>query len=322
MLTDFGPISVNIDYHNLSDLQFEELVIEFCVELLGPSVKGFVTGQDGGRDARFVGQTLFRSDWNGQVVVQAKHTEMMNRSFSEAAFSGDNESSILGKELPRIRQLIVAGELDYYMLFSNRRLTGVTDEVLRKRIASETVLGKDDIQLYDTSELDRLVKRYPAAVERADLNPAKSPADVDPQQLAEVITALAQYKQEINELMEGTESPPEQRITPEQKNKAKGLRAEYFRKQIRPRIVDFPAIRQFLGHPDNQPYVRLYEDTATELEAKLDAWADPDVPFERALEVLIERLFARDVDLRSHRSLTRSVVFYMYCNCDIVKDVE
>ena len=36
---DWLPIfevdSVNISYHNLSDLQFEELVIGFCVELLG-----------------------------------------------------------------------------------------------------------------------------------------------------------------------------------------------------------------------------------------------------------------------------------------------
>lgn len=38
----------NIAYHNLSDRQFEELVIELCVELLGHKVQGFVSGADEG----------------------------------------------------------------------------------------------------------------------------------------------------------------------------------------------------------------------------------------------------------------------------------
>ncbi len=312
----------NINYHNLSDRQFEELVIELCVELLGHKVQGFVSGTDGGRDARFVGQAALFRDWNGTIVIQAKHTEMMNRKFSENDFFGAGEKSVIGKEIPKIQALIAAKELDYYMLFANRRLTGVTEAEIRSRIASETGLDKDHIKLIDTSELDRLVKRFPAAVDRADLNPARSPADIDPQDLAEVITALAQYRQQFDELMEGTEPPPEHRITPEQKNQAKGLRQEYFRKQIRPTMVDFSSIRRFLGHPDNQPYVKLYEDTAAELEAKLDAWTDPEVPYEKLLEVLISRLFDRDIDLRNNRRLTRTVVFYMYCNCDIAKDVK
>jgi len=68
--------------------------------------------------------------------------------------------------------------------------------------------------------------------------------------------------------------------------------------------------------------VNLYESTANELEAKLDAWNDPDVPYERLLEHVISRLFDRDPDLRKHKPLTRSVVCYMYCNCDIAKDVQ
>lgn len=129
----------------------------------------------------------------------------------------------------------------------------------------------------------------------------------------------ADHRNALDELMEGTEPPPEQRITPSQKNKANGLRDEYFKKQMQPAMVDFPSVRRFLGHPENQPYVRLYEDTASELEAKLDAWAEPEIPFERLLEVLIGRLVDRDVDLRKNRKLTRTVVFYMYCNCDIAK---
>ena len=78
--------SVTITYHNLSDLQFEELVIEFCAELLGNGVQGFVTGPDGGRDARFSGTAMLvpseTDPWSGKIVIQAKHTELLNKAFS------------------------------------------------------------------------------------------------------------------------------------------------------------------------------------------------------------------------------------------------
>ena len=150
---------MNISYHNLSNGQFEELVIELCVELLGHAVQGFVTGKDGGRDARFVGKAkLIPSEaepWNGSIVMQAKHTEMLNKAFSESDFSGDAETSILAKEIPRIKAMIQDSELEYYMVFSNRRLTGVTDAAIRKKIAVATGLEIEHIRLYDTSELDR-----------------------------------------------------------------------------------------------------------------------------------------------------------------------
>jgi len=317
---------VSVDYHNLSDDQFEELVIELCVELLGHGVQGFVTGKDGGRDARFTGKAkLIPSEtdpWDGTIVIQAKHTEMLNKKFSEADFSGDGDTSIVGKEIPRIQAMIKAGELQYYMLFANRRLTGVADQAIRKRIADETGLATGRIRLVDTSELDRLVKRFPQSVERAEINPAKSPADIDPHNLAEVITKLAQYKQDLDELMEGTEPPPKHRVSPAEKNTTKGLREAYFTQQIRPKMVDFPAIQRFLGHPENQPYVKLYEETASELEARLVAWEDTEIPYERALETLVNRLFARDYDLRNNKRLTRTVVYYMYCNCDIGSDAK
>ena len=42
-------------YEDLSDAQFENLVVFLCQRLLGISVQGFAKGTDGGRDAKFVG---------------------------------------------------------------------------------------------------------------------------------------------------------------------------------------------------------------------------------------------------------------------------
>jgi len=308
-------------YTDLSDNQFEELVIEFCVELLGYGVQGFVTGMDGGRDARFCGKAQripsVSSPWEGNIVIQAKHTELLNKSFAEADFSGDNEDSVLAKEVDRIRSLVERDELDYYILFANRRLTGVTDENVRKFISLKSGVAIDRIKIVDESELDRFCKRFPEAIERAALTPGKSPPQIDPTALAEVITKLAHYKGQIDELMEGEKRPPERRTSPDDKNRLNGLREGYFTKTIRRYMVDFRVIREFLGHPDSQPYVHLYDEVAEELQAKLVAWSDPDVPYERLLEQLIANLMRHDFDLRTNKRLTRTVVFYMYCNCDI-----
>ena len=42
-------------YEDLSDDQFEILIVLLCQHLLGISVQGFAKGPDGGRDAKFVG---------------------------------------------------------------------------------------------------------------------------------------------------------------------------------------------------------------------------------------------------------------------------
>ena len=42
-------------YEDLSDAQFERLIVLLCQRLLGIAVQGFAAGPDGGRDAKFVG---------------------------------------------------------------------------------------------------------------------------------------------------------------------------------------------------------------------------------------------------------------------------
>ncbi len=42
-------------YEDLSDDQFERLIVFLCQRLLGISVQGFAKGPDGGRDGKFVG---------------------------------------------------------------------------------------------------------------------------------------------------------------------------------------------------------------------------------------------------------------------------
>lgn len=156
---------MRLPYHDLSEDQFERLVIVICTWLLGPAVQGFSKGPDGGKDARFHGRAeRFPSaadPWDGRIIIQAKHTDLIYRKFSEPDFSGNAASSVLSKEIPRIHRLRNAGELDYYMLFSNRRLAGVAEEKIRKRIAKAAGISESAIYLGGEEELDKYLKLQP-----------------------------------------------------------------------------------------------------------------------------------------------------------------
>ena len=97
-------------YEDMSDDQFEKLIVFLCQHLLGISVQGFAKGPDGGRDAKFVGTSELHpskaAPWVGTTIIQAKHTNGYNRNFSEPDFfSTKSANTVLAKEIPRIKKL-------------------------------------------------------------------------------------------------------------------------------------------------------------------------------------------------------------------------
>jgi hypothetical protein len=91
---------VKYAYEDLSDTQFETLIVFLCQRLLGISVQGFAKGPDGGRDAKFVGTAELHpskaAPWMGVTIIQAKHTNGYNCNFSEPDFfSTSTENTVL-----------------------------------------------------------------------------------------------------------------------------------------------------------------------------------------------------------------------------------
>ena len=110
MGTEGDRVSMKFAYEDLSDSQFEVLIVLLCQRLLGISVQGFAKGPDGGRDAKFVGKADLHPSktepWVGITIIQAKHTSGYNRSFSESDFFNiKSKNTVLGKEIPRIKKL-------------------------------------------------------------------------------------------------------------------------------------------------------------------------------------------------------------------------
>lgn len=308
-------------YEDLSDEQFERLIVLLCQRLLGVAVQGFAKGPDGGRDAKFVGTAELHpstaAPWAGTTIIQAKHTKGFNRNFSESDFfSTSAVNTVLGKEIPRIKKLRDAKQLDHYMLFANRRLAGNAETEIRAHIASECGIPASSIYLCGLEQLEIWLKRFPDVAKEADLDPVDSPLIISPDDLAEVVQALARQKDGVLALLD---DPPTPRVTYEQKNALNNMSADYAKAQRRKYLKETAQIRSFLAAPENLELMRMYESVVDEFQLKIIAKRKDYQTFDEVMEYLVDLLFNRDPVLRqhAHKRLTRAVLFYMYWNCDI-----
>ena len=308
-------------YEDMNDDQFERLVVCICRYLLGIGVQGFAKGPDGGRDAKFVGTAEQHpskaAPWVGTTIIQAKHTNGYNKSFSEGDFySKTSQKTIVGEEIPRINKLLAKGQLNHYMLFSNRRLTGNAESEIRQHIAKECGILEGSIALIGVGQLEQLLKYFPNAANAADLDPIDSPLIVSPDDLAEVVQAFARQREAIVAVFD---APPSIRVKYEVKNALNNMTPEYAKAQIRRYLKETAQIKAFLAAPENYELLQLYESVVEEFQFKIIAKRRDYQTFDSVMEHLKDLLFSRDPELRqhAHKPLTRLLLFYMYWNCDI-----
>lgn len=314
-------LEMKFAYEDLSDEQFEDLVVYLCHRLLGISAQGFAPGPDGGRDAKFVGTAELHpskaAPWIGTTIIQAKHTNGYNRNFSESDFyTKTSENTVLGKEIPRIRKLRDGGQLDHYMLFSNRRLAGNAESEIREHIALQCGIPLTSIYLCGLEQLEIWLNTFPDVATKAQVDPVDSPLIVSPDDLADVVQALAGQTRAVTTLLD---DPPTDRVGYEQKNALNNMSAEYARALRKKYLKETAQIRTFLAAPENLQLLRTYESVVDEFQLKIIAKRKDYQTFDAVMEYLVDLLFGRDPVLRQrkHKRLTRAVLFYMYWNCDI-----
>ncbi|MGH8497569.1 MAG: ABC-three component system protein [Methylococcales bacterium] len=315
-------------YEDLSDEQFERLIVFLCQRLLGISVQGFAKGPDGGRDAKFVGTAELHpsqaAPWVGTTIIQAKHTNGYNRNFSESDFfSTTGSNTVLGKEIARIKGLKQKNQMDHYMLFANRRLAGNAESEIRAHIATECGISETSIYLCGLEQLETWLKTFSEVPKLADLDPIDSPLIVSPDDLAEVVQALARHRDNVSAVLD---DPPTPRVLYEQKNALNSMSDEYAKAQRKKYLKETAQIHLFLAAPENLELLRMYESVVDEFQLKIIAKRRDYQTFDEVMEYLVDLLFNRGPILRqrAHKRLTRAVLFYMYWNCDLgkVNDAE
>lgn len=310
-------------YEDLSDAQFENLIVFLCQRLLGISVQGFAKGTDGGRDAKFVGTAELHpskaNPWVGTTIIQAKHTNGYNRHFSQTNFySATAKNTVLGEEIPRIKKLRASGQLDHYMLFANRRLAGNAESEIRAYIAKQCGIPAESIYLCGLEQLEVWLKTFPEVPKLADLDPTDSPLIVSPDDLSVVVQALARQREAVSAVLD---DPPTPRVSYEAKNVLNNMTEDYAKAQRKKYLKETAQIHAFLAAPENLELQRMYESVVDEFQLKILAKRKDYQTFDEVMEHLVNLLFSRDPILRqhAHKRLTRAVLFYMYWNCDIGK---
>ena len=304
-------------YYDLRDGDFEDLVVLLCAHLLGPGVQPFSTGPDGGRDARFAGTAdrfpSASSNLSGQFVIQAKHTEHPFARLSDPDFSGDSDSSTLSKEIVRVRNLVGRGEVEHYILFTNRRVAGQADEMVRKRVLEETSV--QTAYVIGVEGLDLQLKLAPQIEAAARLTELRAPFRVSSDHLAEIISALVAQKDSFVEVR-----GPEPRVPFERKNEINNLSADFAKLIRRNYLSHFPRVSAFLADPRNDRYVEHYEEAVAEFNEQIVAYADELDSMDKVLVNLHRILTQRDPILARHVRGTKLVLYYMYWHCDLGED--
>ncbi|WP_417273179.1 ABC-three component system protein [Celeribacter halophilus] len=305
----------------MSPEQFENLVTALGQELFGLAVQGFATGPDGGRDAKFEG-TAERfpnaaHPWTGITIFQAKHTNGHNRVFSESDFfNTNNNECTVEKEIPRIKKLKDNGKLDNYFLVANRRLPANAEDKIKDRIQEKTGLDRKFIYLCGIEQLELWLKRFPTIVMAADLDPIDAPLIVNPEQLAEIVEAFVDSK---DELMAAIDNTPTTRTSYAKKNEINGMTPSFANALQRNYLKDTKTIARFFSDPENQRYCELYDEVAEEFNLKVAAKRKHYQSFDDVFNYLADILFQRDPILRQvgKKRITRSILFYMYWQCDL-----
>ena len=143
--------------YELSDAEFEGVVVQICVRWLGQGVTPFALGRDGGRDAKFHGTATSFPSANaphvGPFVIQAKHVNERDRSCSDRDFA-----KLVKGEHSKVRRLSSAGLCDHYLVFTNRKLTGGADEKLVRELLS---LGPKTAYIVGVERCHLAIDDYP-----------------------------------------------------------------------------------------------------------------------------------------------------------------
>ncbi len=314
-----------LNYHDLSDDQFEQVVVALGQRLFGAGLTGFAKGKDGGKDAKFQGTAerypSSAAPWKGSTIVQAKHTNGINASYSDKNFfNPDKDTGTLLDELPRVQAMAESGELENYLVFSNRKLTGITEGKLKAYFHSATGIDQERLGFVDTVQLDRWFTLFPDAKNSLNLNPLDRPLIVSPDELATTIEAFSDVFKEI--VPTASQDLPTQRTPYATKNILNNM-SEAFSKELSRRYLTLTKkIAVFLGDPRNTEFQENYHEAAEEFSLKITELQGDEDKFDSVFNYLTDILIDRSSVLKSNKRLTRAMLFYMYWTCDIGKNAD
>lgn len=312
VLTQRKLIAVKYPLYNLDDEGFADLVAIICEDILGFGTIVFTKAKDGGRDAKFAGtanEIPSKADpWSGKFIIQAKHTIKPTASCSDADFQ-----RILRNELPKIKALKKDGKIDYYLIFSNRKLTGLQDPKIEDLIDGS--VGVPNI-LFGIERIDLWLETHPQIANKANLNRLLMPLQFYEEDLRNLVVAFAEAKIAKSDIAVIEDEICGIPIT--EKNKLNKLSEEYFNCVFKKSVDDFARIGAFLQDPKNETFLTMYQNTVSDIQEEITIKRTEYRAFDEILNHLYKVVLDTENNaLKNNRRLIRVFLHYMYFHCDI-----
>ncbi|MBB3836633.1 hypothetical protein FHS57_000615 [Runella defluvii] len=310
-----------MDYRleNLSEDDFEELVNVLCQKVLGTATVAFTKGRDGGRDGRFTGKAnnypSLSEPWSGKFIIQAKHTNDYQASCSDNPFFG-NKTSIINGEIANIKALIENGEVDNYLIFTNRKETESREKAVQY-IQAETGLKNVDIKGKDT--IHTWLRQYDDVAKTFKIGLYALPLVITEFDIKDTILAFSNSINAIRRIAILTDENAIINISKVRKNEINNLSTEYYENQIRRKSQQyFEDIDEFLSNFNNQEYAKIYYNFAEEMSNKIEIKRSTFGKFEEIFMYLYDTIFdANQIELKQDRRLIWIFLHHLYFNCHI-----
>jgi len=299
----------------LNEDNFENLVNRICQKVLGLGVISFSKGKDGGRDGKFTGTSQnfpsAAAPWIGKFIIQAKHTDNPISSCSDNDFK-----TIINEEIKKINKLKQGSEVDCYLLFTNRKYSGIKGEQLLSKIKKDT--GLENVEIIGKESLnDMYIKPFKDIIREFQLDLMHIPFEFSENEIKNIITGfhknLPQLTSTIKSQVEKIKSDYE-RIGIEEKNKKNSLSKEYYENEVLAvSLQDFEKITSFLLNPVNEDLKEQFYDIAAELRNLILLKRDNFLAFEEIFIFIYKKICDRS-DIRGKRHIF-TLLHYMYCEC-------
>jgi hypothetical protein len=300
---------------------FEKLTNTICQKILGIGVISFATGKDGARDGKFTGTAQhYPSDaekWHGKFIIQAKHTSNPIASCSDKDFQ-----STINQEIIKVKGLKANNEIDNYMVFTNRKYTGVKGEQLLKKIIDETkvlntvIIGKETINNQFLNTNKDIIRQY-------KLDQYHIPFNFSDEEIKEIILA---FKEQLPNITDDIKKEVDRlkydytHIAKNKKNAKNKLSESYYKEEILSKsLMEFDKIEQFLNDPINSQLKEYYYDTAHELNQIINLKRDSFDLFEDLFVYIYQLICDGEVKLKGSKRHLTTFLHYMYMECLIGK---
>lgn len=305
-------------YEQLSPSHFENLIAYLCQELFGVGATVYSEGKDRGIDIMFSGCAQLypseRDPWKGKVVIQVKHTRDGNASMSQPEFSGDKPSSTISQEIQKIKKLRKNGDLTHYMLVSNRRITAGASRDIVNRIAKDAEIPDENIGILGKEQIEMYIIKFPDVPFLAGIDPVDFPLDISPDEIANIVRFLAQYKDEIFDIKPRNDFKPTERTSFDNKVKLNNMTSNYGNGLLKD-LKNFKAIQDIINSDDEIQY--LYESVTENFRAKITAHRKDYQNFDNVIEYIFNLCIEHDYDIKKHQRVFRQLLFFMFWYCDI-----